>query len=313
VLDAMAALDAPPLGTLSPQEHRAASEAQRAATPPGPDMHRVEDHEAPGPNGAIPVRVYWPSEASDLPVLVWFHQGGWVIGSVDGSDHETRHLAEATGRIVISVDYRLAPEHPAPAAYEDAYAATVWAAEHATELGGDPSRVAVGGASAGGNLAAVVSQMARDQDGPAITHQVMVYPVIDYEETASYEENAEGYLLTRNSMRWFWDLYAPDGVDRSHPYLSPLRAESLAELPPALVITAEFDPLRDEGEAYARRLSEAGVPVVCSRYDGQIHAFMGMPHILDDAKRAYAEIGPSNEIHMPAVARAGRRGSHDEA
>ncbi len=291
VVDALAALNAPPLSTLSVPEARARNVARREAIPPGPDLHRVEDREIDGPGGAISVRVFWPTGKSGLPVLVWFHGGGWVVGSVDGSDHTARYLAQAAGCIVVSVDYRLAPEHPAPAAYDDCYAATVWAAEQAAALGGDASRLAVGGDSAGGNLAAAVSQMARDRDGPRLTHQLLVYPVIDHDETASYEQNAEGYLLTRDSMRWYWNHYAPEGVDRTNPYLSPIRAESLEGLPPAHVITAEFDPLRDEGNAYAAALRAGGVPVVSKTYEGQIHGFFGMPHALDDARQAISEAG----------------------
>ena len=213
-----------------------------------------------------------------------------MIGDLDGADVTCRELAARSGSVVVSVDYRLAPEHRYPAAHEDCYAATIWAAEHASELGADAGKLAVGGDSAGGNLAAVVCLRARDEDGPAIRFQLLVYPVTDHNyETASYRDNAEGYLLTRDGMVWFWDHYlGPDG-DGSHPHASPLRAEDLSGLPPAHVITAEYDPLRDEGEAYAQRLREAGVPTTHTRYAGQIHAFYGMHGVLDDAMNAAQE------------------------
>ncbi|MYH68007.1 MAG: alpha/beta hydrolase, partial [Dehalococcoidia bacterium] len=240
--------------------------------------------------GDIPVRIYRPTEAGNHSLLVWYHGGGWVIGDLDGADVTCRELAAKSGSVVVSVDYRLAPEHRYPAAHEDCYAATVWAAENAAELGADASKLAVGGDSAGGNLAAVVSLRARDEDGPAIRFQLLVYPVTDHDYgTDSYRDNADGYLLTRDGMEWFWNHYlGPDG-DGSHPHASPLRAEDLSGLPPAHVITAEYDPLRDEGEAYAKRLQEAGVDVTQTRYAGQIHAFYGMHGVLDDATNAADE------------------------
>ena len=292
VLDQMAALGLPPLGSLSPEETRRNMEERQAALPPGEAVASVEDRTIPGPGGDIPIRIYRPDGPTPMPVLVFFHGGGWVIGSVNTHDGTARTLANAGECIVVSVDYRLAPEHKFPAAAEDAYAATLWAAQHATSFGGDPERIAVGGDSAGGNLAAVVALMARDRGGPSLVYQLLVYPVTDYGfDTPSYGENAEGYLLTRDSMRWFWGHYLKDEADGADPYASPLRAESLAGLPPALVITAEFDPLRDEGAAYATRLREAGVPVQYSSYEGMIHGFFGMSLMLDKAKQAVREAG----------------------
>jgi acetyl esterase len=191
---------------------------------------------------------------------------------------------------VASVDYRLAPDTRFPGAVEDCFAATRWVVENAAALGADPRRVAVAGDSAGGNLAAVVAQIARDRGTPPLRFQLLVYPVADADfERASYRANADGYFLTRAAMQWFWDQYVPDAAERAHPYASPLRARSLAGLPPALVISAEFDPLRDEGEAYAEALRRAGVPVQCSRYDGQIHGFFGMGYAIERARDAVDE------------------------
>ena len=288
LLDQMAAMGMPPIHEQEPEAVREANRLPPAV--PGATMAHVEDRSIPGPGGEIPVRIYRPTEASDHSLLVWYHGGGWVIGDLDGADVTCRELAARSGSVVVSVDYRLAPEHRYPAAHEDCYAATVWAAGNAAELGADAGKLAVGGDSAGGNLAAVVSLRARDESGPAIRFQLLVYPVTDHNyETVSYNDNAEGYLLTRDGMEWFWNHYlGPDG-DGSHPHASPLRADDLSGLPPAHVITAEYDPLRDEGEAYAERLRGAGVAVTQTRYAGQIHAFYGMHGVLDDATNAAQE------------------------
>lgn len=288
VLDQLAALDTPPIHLQEPQAVREANRLPPVI--PGADMASVEDRAVPGPAGDVPVRVYRAVEGDGLPLLVWYHGGGWVIGDLDTADVTCRELAARAGCVLVSVDYRLAPEHRFPAAHDDCYAATVWAAAHAAELGADAGKLAVGGDSAGGNLAAVVSLRARDEGGPPIRFQLLVYPVTDRNfETPSYRDNADGYLLTRDGMIWFWDHYLGSDGDGAHPHASPLRAESLAGLPPAHVVTAEYDPLRDEGEAYAERLREAGVPVTLTRYPGQIHAFFGMHGILDDAARAADE------------------------
>lgn len=290
VLDQLEAMNAPPLGTLSPEETRATSAARRMPGVEPEPVHHVEDRTVPGPAGEIPVRVYRPSDDDGLPLLVYFHGGGWVIGDLESEDARCRSLANQAQCVVVSVAYRLAPEHPFPAAVDDAYAATKWAAEHPDEFGVDASRVAIAGCSAGANLAAVVAQWARDRGGPALVHQTLVYPVTDHAmDTPSYSENAEGYLLTRHSMEWFWGHYLSGG-DGADPAASPLRAESLSGLPPALVITAEFDPLRDEGEAYARRMRDAGVDVTCTRYDGQIHAFFNFAEVIDQGAEAVAEV-----------------------
>jgi acetyl esterase/lipase len=277
LLAQLAELGLPPLETLTVEQNRDVIMQFRDAAGPPEDVARVENVEAPGPAGAIPVRVYVPEGDGPFPVLVYFHGGGWVIGNLDTHDVALRALANRAGSVVASVDYRLAPEHPFPAAPEDCFAATVWASSEIGAFGGDPSRLAVGGDSAGGNLAAVVSQMARDRGGPSIVYQLLVYPAVDASmSSASIAENGDGYLLTKGWMDWFYGHYLTSPTDAENPLVSPSRAESLAGLPPALVITAEFDPLRDEGEAYAAALRAAGVDAEAARYDGMIHGFFTM-------------------------------------
>ena len=286
-LDRLAELGAPAFGEQPAEVSRKAME-DGAAQLFGPfEPVPFEDRSLPGPAGSIPVRVYRPG-SEPAPTLLYFHGGGWVLGSIVTAHGVCATLARRSGCVVVSVDYRLAPEHPYPAALEDAWAATLWAAEHAEEIGGRPGALAVGGDSAGGNLSAVVALRARDRDLP-LALQLLVYPVCDADlETGSYRAYAEGYWLTKAGMAWFWDQYLPEG-DRFQPEASPLRAADLAGVPSALVITAEFDPLRDEGEAYARRLAEAGVPVTLSRYDGQIHGFFRLPAMIDRAWDALDE------------------------
>lgn len=294
VLDAMVALGAPPLNTLPVADARAAFIALGAARRGEPEpVSKVEDRLIPGPERAIPVRIYTPEGYGPFPVLAFFHGGGWVIGNIDTHDATCRSLTNAAGCITVSVDYRLAPEHKFPAATEDCYAVTAWVAKNAGAINGDAARIAVGGDSAGGNLAAVVALMARDRGGPELVYQLLIYPVTDYYKpgTPSYQENAEGYFLTREGMIWFWDLYLSGEDEALHPYVSPLQAESLNGLPPAMVITAEFDPLRDEGEIYANRLKDAGVPVTYARYEGMIHGFFGMAAVIDQGKIAIAQAG----------------------
>ncbi len=272
MLDALAEMDGPKLSDMPPP---AAREMFRAMQQPVDiPVGNVQDAAIDGPGGSLPLRIYTPAGDGPFPVTMMFHGGGWVLGDLDTADSQSRELCNGSGSIVVSVDYRLAPEHRFPAAADDCYAATCWAKENAASLGGDPNRFAVAGDSAGGNLAAVVSLMARDRSGPAIDLQVLVYPVTDGTsfDTDSYRDNADGYLLTTESMHWFWDLYA-DADQRTNPYASPARAADLSGLPPALVMTAEFDPLRDEGEAYAGLLEAAGNTVECVRFDGMIHGF----------------------------------------
>jgi acetyl esterase len=251
---------------------------------------KVENRTIPGPDGEIPVRIYTPEGQGPFPVLVYFHGGGFVLCDLDTHDGSCRSLCRGAQVVVVSVDYRLAPEHGFPAGPEDCYAATRWVADNAAGIGGDASRIAIGGDSAGGNLTAVVALMARDRKGPALRFQLLIYPVTDFDfGTASYRENAEGYFLTTSMMKWFWGHYLSDAADGASAYASPLRAEDLSGLPPALCITAGYDPLRDEGEAYAEKLRAAGNDVVLSRYPGMIHGFFGMDAVLDEAKRAIGE------------------------
>lgn len=273
-LDELAALNLPPIDQVGPELAREQMRAERASMGPSAPVARIRDCAVPGPAGEIPIRVYAPENSAPLPVLVYFHGGGWVLGDLDTHHNVACSLANKSGCMVVAVDYRRAPEHKYPAAAEDCYAAAQWLMQNAGSLGGDASRVAIGGDSAGGNLAAAVTLMARDRGGRQPQFQVLVYPVADHSlNTASYRDFAEGYLLSRSMMAWFWDCYLPKPADGQQPYASPLRAKDLRGLPPALVLTAEYDPLRDEGEAYAARLCEAGVPVTLTRYDGMIHAF----------------------------------------
>jgi acetyl esterase len=291
VLEQMTAAG-PPLHHLSPAEARKAVEAMRATTGEPERVAKVEDRLFPGAEGKLPVRIYTPDGRGPFPVLVYFHGGGWVVGSIDTVDASCRALANQAGCIVVSPDYRLAPEHKFPAAADDCYAAIRWVALNAASFYGDPARLAVGGESAGANLAAAAALMAQERGSPSLTYQLLVYPVMNYAfDTPSYRENAEGYFLTKDMMMWFWRQYLTNEADGENPYASPLRAQSqrLRALPPAFVLTAEFDPLRDEGEAYAAQLREAGVPAQSKRYAGMIHGFFGMAAVVDEAKQAIAD------------------------
>jgi acetyl esterase len=284
------ALDPRPLPALTVDEARIRGGSVRL--PPMPSEPIAETREIVADTvPQIPVRLYRPREGR-LPLLVYFHGGGWVVGSVAGSDGFCRALANASGSAIASVEYRLAPEHRYPAAADDAYAVTRWSAANAEALGVDAARLAIGGSSAGGNLAAVTSLMARDRGGPAIALQWLHVPVLDHDfDRPSYLSNAEGYGLTRDGMRWFWDHYLPEVRRRDEPYASPLRARDLARLPPAQIVSAECDPLRDEGQAYAQRLREAGVAVSYTEYPGMVHGFMSMAGVIPAARRAIDEAG----------------------
>jgi acetyl esterase len=249
---------------------------------------QVEDRGIPGPAGDIPVRIYTPDADTPAPAIVYYHGGGWVIGGLDTHDGACRAFANATGAVVVSVDYRLAPEHPFPAPVDDAVAALAWVHGNAEALGVDADRIAVAGDSAGGNLAAVVSQVARDQGGPPICFQLLIYPVTDHEfDSVSMHDNATGYFLTRDAMRWFYSHYLSDESEGANPLVSPLRAEDLAGLPPAFVITAEYDPLRDQGMAYAGALQAAGTPCDARTYGGMFHGFLSMVDYIDAGKVAF--------------------------
>ncbi len=291
VLDFLAASGMPPMHTQTVADARGAMLAMGSMGGEPEPVSSVEDREIPGPAGKIPVRIYTPEGKGPFPVLVFFHGGGWVIGNIESHDAVCRSLTNAAGCITVSVDYRLAPEHKFPAAPDDCYAATQWVAANAPTFNGDPARVAVGGDSAGGNLAAVVALMARDKGGPTLVYQLLIYPATDYylPGTASIQENAEGYLLTRDDMIWFLNHYLTGEADTKHPYAFPLKAEDLSGLAPAMVITAEFDPLRDEGEMYALQMQEAGVAVTARRYQGTIHGFVSLSAMIDLGKQALAD------------------------
>ena len=252
--------------------------ARRFQSRPVPILH-VEDRSIPGPLGSIPVRVYRPSDEAKLPIVVYYHGGGFTWGDLDTHDRLCRKLSSRSSAIVVSVAYRLAPEHVFPAAVEDAYAALEWAAHNSGEISGDPSRIAVAGDSAGGNLAAVMALKSRDLNGPKIVLQVLYYPTINMADvrTKSMQDFAEGYFLTRALAQFNYSQYVPVAADRSLPYASPILASDHRGLPPALIITAGFDPLRDSEEAYARKLADAGVPTHLSRYEGVVHGFLSFP------------------------------------
>jgi acetyl esterase len=253
------------------------------------EVDEVVDLLIPGPSGTIRVRVYRPLSTELLPAVVYFHGGGWVVGTIESHDPVCRALANRTPCVVVAVDYRLAPEWPFPAALDDAWAATQWVADEALKLGADASRIVVAGDSAGGNLAAAVALRARDS-GLSLALQALVYPVTDFDfESESYARYDSGLNLTRAKMQWYWAQYLA-GADGLHPDASPLRAPDLAGVAPALVQVAELDPLLSEGEAYAARLAEAGVPVILTRYDGMIHGFIRMPALVAEADFSLGEI-----------------------
>jgi acetyl esterase len=285
------AADVTPLYEMTLAEARAADLADiRAGGGDVEPVHEVTDRTFPGPDGELPVRIYRPDHDGPLGTLVYFFGGGWTLGSIDTSDGVCRALANAAGCQVVTPGYRLAPEHPFPAAVHDCHAAVEWVAASAAELGADPDRLAVGGDSAGGNLAAVVSLLARDRGGPALAAQLLVYPNTCYHaDTESLRDNDDRWMFNRNSVDWYWRNYLSTPDDGRDRLVSPLLADDLTGLPPALVITAEYDPLRDEGEHYAARLREAGVAAGISRYAGMAHGFFTMSGALEGARRAVAE------------------------
>lgn len=290
-LDDLKAAAAPPLSSVTPQVARAmhASLVKRLAGPVVP-VDDVRERELPGPAGPIPIRIYTPNAGARAPVFVYFHGGGFVLGNLAMADEVCRSIANESGCIVVSVDYRLAPEHPYPGPVNDAFAATQWIAEHATEIGGDSKRIAVGGDSVGGNLATVVCLMARDRGGPAIGLQILVYPAVDpSDDHASLRDYGTDHYLTLESMQWFGRNHVSRNVQRDDPYLWPILAPSLRGLPPALVITAEADPIRDGGERYAQRLQNEGVPTQLIRYDGMLHGFFLYPSVFDRGREAVRE------------------------
>ncbi len=300
LLEQLRALDTPPIWEQDLDQLRAADIQIMKVMDQPVEVASVVDRTIPGPAGEIPVRIYTPDAPQPRPLIAFFHGGGFVFCSIDTHDGTCRRLANATGAVVISVDYRLAPEHRFPAALDDCYAATVWAHEHAAELGADPAQLVVAGDSAGGNMAAVTALLARDRGRPPIACQVLVYPVIDAAcDSASFAENAEGFFLEAEAMRWFWSQYLGNEGDGSHPLASPCCVPDHAGLPPAVVITAEYDPLRDEGEAYAEALRAAGVPVTSVRYDGMIHGFVSMPSLFPEADEALTRIAAALRAAAP--------------
>ncbi|QHG82275.1 alpha/beta hydrolase [Rhodococcus rhodochrous] len=275
------ALDAgfPDVTTVPPPELRDLIRSRRAPLQHLPAMRDVHDITIDGPGGDLALRVYRPESSEDaIPVVVFAHGGGFVFCDLDSHDEFCRSMAEGVGVVVVSVDYRLAPEHRAPAAHEDMYAALEWAAGNITTYGGDPTRIVLAGDSAGGNLAATVALAARDGGGPAVFGQALFYPVIDDDfDTESYRKYGSGYYNTTKAMKWYWEQYAPDG--RDDPRVIPTRTESLAGLPQAVVITAELDPPCSSGDDYAQRLADAGVEVRHRRFDGLFHGFLTFPSL----------------------------------
>lgn len=280
-----------PLKDLDPRDARAAYDRfiETRNFDPAP-VAKVEDRMIPGADGDIRVRIYWPDAATGpLPVFLFIHGGGFVIGSVESRDPQCRIVCRDVGCIVVSVDYRLAPEHPYPAAPDDCRAALDWVHAHATDLCGDPARIAVGGESAGGNLAAGLALRARDAGGPPLAAQILVYPLTDMffeQELPSYAFLDEDYFLTRDQMRWYYDCYAPGLTATDDPILSPCKADDLSGLPPAQIVTAEFDPLRDDGKRYGERLAASGVPVEYACMDGMIHGYWHYGKLIDAAGEA---------------------------
>jgi acetyl esterase len=290
-------LEGNPVADLTTAEHLINSRnTELESLPPVKDrpmVKAIENRMIFGEDGhSIPIRIYTPEGEGPFPLFVFFHGGGFVVGNVESYDVTCRILANQTGAKVISVDYRLAPEHPFPAGPEDCYAATKWVAQHAEELNGDAQNIIVGGDSAGGALAAAITLMARDRKTPIIAKQIFLYPVMDFHPLdgssiyESYSKFAEGYGVTNNHMGLFWDLYIDKEEDRNHPYASPMKASDVSGLPKALLITSENDVLRDEGELYGRRLRDAGVPIITKRFEGIIHGFI--QYFLDEEEATTA-------------------------
>jgi acetyl esterase len=302
ILEAMAAQGAPPLETLPVEEARKAAYglAQLGGEPE--EVGRVENRRIPARSGEIAVRVYTPEGDGPFPGVVYLHGGGWVICDLETHDNVCRAISRRAGAVVVAVDYRMSPEHKFPAALEDSEDATRWTAANAKTLGIDAARLAIAGDSAGANMATVIAARARDAGGPALALQVLVYPVTNLSslDTPSHREFAEDHFLTASSIEWFMSHFLARAEDARHPHASPAFLEDLRGLPPALVITAECDPLRDEGEAYARRMQEAGVSVTETRYAGMIHPFLNMLGATSGAQKAVDEIAGAVRGMAPA-------------
>lgn len=288
LLRQLAAAGGDPMHELTPEAARARMAGLAGLYPSGPDLARAEDVTMPGPGGDLPARVLAPEDPRGI--LLYFHGGGWVLGSIDEHEALGRRLAKDTGCAVVLASYRLAPEHPWPAAVDDALAAVDWVAEHRARLAGQTAPLILAGDSAGANLATVACRRVRDAGGPPIALQVLVYPVTDHDfENGSYTDPANQLALNRDTLRWFWDHYAAP-EDRDHPDVSPTRAPDLSGLPPAVVLTAEHDVLRDEGAGYADRLREAGVTVDYRQFDGQMHGFFTMVGLLPGHEAALEHV-----------------------
>jgi len=292
VLDELSAIDRPAPWKVPIEQARADFNVlTKAMAAPGAKVARIENRTIPGPHGDIPVRIYWPEpEGGPLPVVVHFHGSGFVVLGLDSHDHVCRMLCHDAGAIVVAVDYRKAPENKFPKPTDDAWAATTWVAENCELLGADPARIAVAGDSAGGCLATVVAQRAKAEGGPALVFQLLIYPVTDLRnDTDSYRAFAEGYMLTSDMMRWFRRCYLNTDADRTNPVAAPFHAKDLSGLPPAFVLTAGFDPLLDEGKAYAKKMEAAGVAVTYVNFEEQIHGFWTMDGRIDASKDAHTQ------------------------
>jgi len=294
--------DAPPAGSAGPEVARQGYIALHSMVDPTDvPIGKVEDMSFKHAKVDVPVRVYTPVAAPGgaLPCLIFFHGGGFVIGDLESHDALCRQLANDSGCRVVAVDYRLAPEHPFPAAVDDAYAAVQWVEVQAGNLGIDANRIGVAGDSAGGNLAAVVSQMSAKLNGPKISIQLLIYPgVHSGGDMPSITENGKGFMLEKATLDWFGSCYVPEGVDTTDPRLSPLLAEDVSGLPPAYIVTAEFDPLRDEGKAYADRLESAGVSVTHMHYDDMIHGFFNMTKLVEEGREAVKDAGKALKLAL---------------
>ncbi len=302
LLDEMVAMGAQPYEELTVAEARVAARAFLDLQGEPEEVASVEHCFIPGPTADLPVRIYTPEGEGPFPGLVYFHGSGWVVLNIEICDTTMRALANSTGCVVVAVNYQKAPEHPFPQPFDDCWAATLWTFENAEALNLDTSRIGVIGDSAGGNLAAAVCLRARDEGAPKLAYQALIYPAVEHGwDTASAHENAEGYLLQRESMHWFWDHYVPDKSLATDWRVSPLLADDHSGLPPAFIATAEFDPLRDDGRAYHVKLHEAGVPVTYVEYDGMIHGFYWMQGIADGAKRLHADLAEAiREVLQPS-------------
>ncbi|MGA5546181.1 alpha/beta hydrolase [Mycobacterium sp. NPDC051198] len=308
IADALSAMLPGPMHTLGIEGARAVVAGFAAQSPPPPPLHSAQDRVIDGPGGPLPLRVYRPGPGDRLPVLVYLHGGGWAMGNLDGSEALCRTLSAKAGCVVVSVDYRLAPEHKFPAAVDDGFAALQWVADHVGEIGGDANRIAIGGDSAGANLSAAITILARDHGGPPIAFQLLAYPVTEYAvERPSWHEHASAPLLTTGDVLWFWDQYLRDQQDRQDPRATPSNATTLVGLPPAFILTAEYDPVRDDAEHYGDLLHAAGVEVTVKRYPGVFHTFLSLVGVLNRTSEALDDAAAQlTRIFEAESSRAGR-------